>query len=346
MTPKARIASGVGITLVVSACVLYVVFAGVQSFSQAQDAVSPADRPGVVLQKKGMASWLLSKMPVLPWAPQQEQLIAVMIENHQVSRPYHVGLEKAVLIEEFFVEGYISRFVALFRLQDLPPEVGPVRSLRPYFIQAFLPWTSFVFHAGGSPEALDRVQDFNDVQNYNAIYLEEAYYDRKLGVPAPHDLFLPAEDITALLAEDVPVYGRETALPLYPTGRAMAGSGASVIYVNFYSPVHNTQYIYNEKERYYERVNGRTVSPATPENLVFLAMDVEEVGPLGRLAIQSVGKGDALYFRFGRVYKGTWQRSSETEPYQLLQENGEPMVFATGQIWLTSVNSLQRIRFE
>lgn len=348
MSLQSRIASGVGLTLVVSALVLYVVIAGVQSVrGSTVEQAKTLEAEMQVDQKSGLSSWLLSRIPFVPLRSHQEPLVAVMIENHQAARPYHEGLEKAVLIQEYFVEGYISRFVALFRLADMPAEVGPVRSLRPYFIQAFLPWTSFVFHAGGSPEALDRVQDYNDIQNYNAIYLEEAYFDRKPGVPAPHDLFLTSDDVFELLRDDMATYGRVTELPLYKTGRAPSGgSGASVIDINFYSPVHNVQYTYNEKEHNYQRVNGRVVSTATPSNVVVLAMNVEEIGPLGRLAIDSIGSGDALFFRSGQVYEGTWQRSEETEPFQLLDVHGEPMTFATGQIWITVVNSTQRVDWE
>src|SRR3989338_1831670 len=62
--------------------------------------------------------------------------VAVMIENHQEARPEHQWLEGALLIEEFLVESGITRFAVLFDAEDLPERIGPVRSLRPYFVDA------------------------------------------------------------------------------------------------------------------------------------------------------------------------------------------------------------------
>lgn len=345
MSFRERIVLGIGLTILLSIFVLYVVIASMQSVSKETSGTTETAGQQPV-EKQSFSSWIVSRIPLLPWQAKEQQLFAVMVENHQVARPYHAGLEKALFVQEFYVEGYISRFVALFTVDDIPEVVGPVRSLRPYFIQAFLPWTPFVFHAGGSPEALERVQNAADIYNYNALSLEEAFFDRKAGVPAPHDLFLPAEDTSVLLEKQLATYSRKVRLPLYPTGRALRGSGATNISINFYSPVHNVQYIYNQKIQAYQRINGSVISLAAPKNVVVVAMKTKEDGTLGRLAIESIGKGDALLFRSGKVYQGTWQRESETEPYIFLGADGELMRFAAGQIWLTGVNSTSRVRWE
>ena len=289
------------------------------------------------------SGWSLSRLPLLPWKPSERELVAVMIENHELARPFHQGLEEAVMIQEIFVEGFITRFAALFDVRDLPERIGPVRSLRPYFISSALPWTKRFVHIGGSPEALERVEDRSDVHNFDGVYLEEFYFYRQQGVPAPHDLFVTAKSFTDMLADADEKYAQVVQVPLYDVGRAPHGSGATVISVHYYNPLHNVEYEYDGS---YQRTNGRIISPATPSNLVFLQMPVEEVGPFGRLAIETVGSGNALYFRSGKVYFGTWKRASETEPYQLLDTTGENMVFSSGQIWLTVVESLERIDWE
>src|SRR5690606_21380489 len=41
---------------------------------------------------------------------------------------------------------------------NIPSNRGPVRSLRPYYIDWFLPFDASIVHAGGSPEALNDVR--------------------------------------------------------------------------------------------------------------------------------------------------------------------------------------------
>ncbi|MBT7928594.1 DUF3048 domain-containing protein, partial [Candidatus Peregrinibacteria bacterium] len=282
---------------------------------------------------------------VLPWYKKEKSLFAVMIENHQIARLNHEGIEKAEMVHEYFVEGFISRFVALFDSRSIPKRIGPVRSLRPYFLQSIAPWTSVVFHAGGSPEALERVEDHNDFLNFNALYLEDDYFERDSNVSAPHDLFLSKKDTSKLL-EQSDDYLVPVSWPIYETGRAAHGSGASTIDVNFFSTIHNITYTYNEFSRSYNRLNGNILSSAKPSNLIFLQMSTEEIGPFGRLKIDTIGRGDALFFRSGVIYKGIWSRNNERDSFTFSNLNGEPIIFATGQIWITSVDSLQKVSWE
>src|SRR5690606_27579265 len=57
---------------------------------------------------------------------------AVVIENSPDARP-HSGLEQAGVVYEAIAEGGITRFLALYQ-EARPALIGPVRSLRPYFI--------------------------------------------------------------------------------------------------------------------------------------------------------------------------------------------------------------------
>ena len=66
-----------------------------------------------------------------PKPPSPSFLVGVMIDNHEDAMPHQRGLEKALLIEEQFVEGFITRFAAVFDAADLPEQTGPIRSVRP-----------------------------------------------------------------------------------------------------------------------------------------------------------------------------------------------------------------------
>lgn len=64
-------------------------------------------------------------------------ITAVMVENSPESRPQS-GLKDAGVVFEAVAEGGITRFVALYQ-EAQPDLIGPVRSIRPYFVE----WASW-----------------------------------------------------------------------------------------------------------------------------------------------------------------------------------------------------------
>jgi len=284
----------------------------------------------------------LSKLPLLPSSKKERQLVGVMVENHQDARPHQIGLERALLVEEFFVEGYISRFLAIFDADALPKNIGPVRSLRPYFVDGGVPWVRTFFHAGGSPEALERVKEDDLVRNFNGLGLPN-YFTRDDSIAAPHNLFLAGKSILDLLSStDI----HPTLWPPYKTGRNPSDASADNIFINFYSPVHDVRYTYSDWTGTYTRLNGRITAESHPSNVLVLEIPVESVGEYGRLVIPVVGRGRALLFRSGTVQEGAWSKSDANSAFVFTQKDGEPFVFSQGQTWMTVVSYLERVEWD
>lgn len=294
----------------------------------------------------GSVGDFLSHFTFLPSPGGARSIIGVMIENHEDARPHQRGLEDAILIEEFPVEGFISRFHALFDLHDLPAEIGPVRSLRPYFIDAAYPWARMLLHAGGSPEAFDRLAAFPDVVAINGLR-DSRHFLRDDTLPAPHNLFLPwraVEELARELRKDRSF--PHTSWPPYSTGRLRSASGALQITLDFRNPTHDVLYTYDFFSQAYIRRNGGIVSRAQPSNVLILEIPVENIGEFGRLTLDIEGKGRALLFRNGTVERGHWRRSDPKEGFVFEDEKGDPLVFARGQTWMTALPSLERVEWE
>ena len=89
------------------------------------------------------------------------RLVAVMIENHPDSRPQS-GLYQASVVYEAPVEGNYSRFLAIFPSGVEVKKAGPVRSVRPYYLDWVREYGDPLYmHVGGSPEALVKIDNFN-----------------------------------------------------------------------------------------------------------------------------------------------------------------------------------------
>src|SRR3989344_1624479 len=81
---------------------------------------------------------------------EQRLPLAVMIENHQESRPQS-GLTKADVVYETVAEGGITRFMAMFLCNLSDIQVGPVRSVRTYFLDWLCEYPlTPIAHVGGA----------------------------------------------------------------------------------------------------------------------------------------------------------------------------------------------------
>jgi len=290
---------------------------------------------------------IISRLSMIPFSKRDRRMVAVVIENHEDARPHHRGLDSALLIQEHMVEGFISRFVALYDLRTLPDLIGPVRSLRPYFIDSVIPLSSVFLHAGGSPDSILRVEGDPKLISINGLYLDDntkkdPEYFRLPGIPAPHNLFTGKKTVGGMIPSDSGSF----AWPPYKTGGARSASGAKLVKINFFNQDHNVRFEFKRSTGDYKRVNGGVISPTKPRNIIILEMPIKSEREYGRLDIDASGKGPAMLFRSGRLYHGKWIRPNLNKWFEFEDLNGEPMVFAQGQTWMMLVPGLDRVSWE
>ena len=92
------------------------------------------------------------------------------------ARP-QAGLQDAKVVFEAIAESGITRFAAIF--QDPPAVVGPIRSLRLYYLNWDVPFDCTIVHAGGSEEALKAVKEYGvrDLsENYSFMWRSSTNY--------------------------------------------------------------------------------------------------------------------------------------------------------------------------
>jgi len=298
----------------------------------------------VPIVRTSAASKALSKLGLAPFFSSKRTLATVMIENHEDARPFQSGLDRALIVYEWPVEGMISRFAAVFDIKDLPRKVGPVRSLRPYFLESILPWETVIFHAGGSPEALEKIYSSNKLTSINGIagaYWE--LFDREEDSVPPHDLFVNKKVIVAYTRDADP---EPVVWPPYTEGKALPSDQVNEIDITFFSALHNVHYTYNAYSQEYMRTNGNVIRQGFPKNVMILEVPIESTGEYGRLNMPMRGSGRAYLFRSGNLYEGRWKKNGEFSEFEFVDLNDNPLVFAHGQTWITVVPTMDRVSWE
>ncbi len=291
-------------------------------------------------RERGGISDVLSRLRLLPFGSRERDLFSVIIENHEDARRYQQGLPKALLIQEYPVEGFITRFLATFAVDDVPELLGPVRSLRPYFVETVLPWKTPLLFAGGSPEALERAGNVEGLTAINGLRYPKEFM-RDDGIPAPHNLFVDEKAVLFLVNE----HPAHVEWPPYTLGAALRGSGALSIMIDYSNPAHNTVYTFDYFSQGYIRDNGGMTSDTRPRNVLIMEIPVTSISEYGRLWIPLIGQGRAVLFREGRVIQATWKRQNFDAWFTLEQESGSPLLFARGQTWMTVVPAMDRVKW-
>lgn len=101
----------------------------------------------------------------------------VQIPNGADGARPQVGLQNAKIVFEAIAESGITRFAAIF--QNPPAVVGPIRSLRLYYLNWDVPFDCTVVHAGGSDEAIAALRSYGSrdlTENYSYMWRGSANY--------------------------------------------------------------------------------------------------------------------------------------------------------------------------
>ncbi|HSW99688.1 MAG TPA: DUF3048 domain-containing protein [Patescibacteria group bacterium] len=280
----------------------------------------------------------------------QRPTTAVMIENSTFARPQS-GLDKAGVVFEAVAEGGITRFEAIFQ-DTTPTYVGPVRSVRPYYIQWALGFDAAIAHVGGSPEAL------TDMKTWNAKDLDQFYnapsYQRIATRDAPHNVYTGIDQLNALEAKKgfgapkFTGFARKVAKPAKaPT--------ASSIDIAISSADYNSHYDYDPATNAYKRSEGGqphmemdqngAQTQITADTVIALTMPQGIEPDDKHTSYGTIGTGHATIFQDGTATDGTWHKASNNENLTFTDAAGKVITLNPGRTWITVVGNATFVTF-
>lgn len=287
-----------------------------------------------------------SKLTGLPVPPEnnERQVTGIMIENSTDARPQS-GLNDAGVIFEAIAEGGITRFLTLF--QDAEPEyVGPVRSVRPYYVQWAMGFDASVAHVGGSADGLALVRSTKDLDqfaNSGAFWRVNSRY-------APHNMYtsIPklneVENKRGYTKSDYTGFARKEKDSPAPTATARS------IDLNISSATYNVHYDYEPTTNSYKRSEGgkphtdeKSGTQLMPKVVIALVMTQGRNGVY--TTYNTIGSGKVFVFQDGAVIEGTWNKESNKSQFVFKDVNGAPLLLNPGQTWLSVVGSADRVKY-
>ena len=262
--------------------------------------------------------------------------VAIMIENFKAARPQS-GIIDADLVYEANVEGGITRFLAIFQSKR-PEKVGPVRSLRHYFMWLAQEWDAYLVHYGQSfiaEEYFDKI----DVKRLNGFYTDKPFW-RDTTRKAPHNVYI--DPATCLDKID---YKQEAQGFLFDVTKIPDGSPYTDITIPYYKTITIVTYKYDQKKKLNLRsINGKpdvdreTGNQLFAKNIIiqYAKHSILEPGA-GYRDVKLIDKGEAQFFINGSYIEGTWERKGADTKTVYYDDNNNEMYFAPGNTWVQIV---------
>jgi len=266
---------------------------------------------------------------------------AIMIENSPDARPQS-GLKDGEVVYEAIAEGGITRFLVLYQ-QNKPDLIGPVRSVRPYYLDWARPYDASIAHVGGSSLALQQVRDgsWRDIDQF----FNGSYYWRASDRYAPHNVYTSFAKLDAL--NQAKGYTSSHPAEMKRTdGKAVSQPDATSISVHISGPLYDSSYTYDKTSNAYTRSEGgevhndREKGAITPAVVVVMEVPTTQVfEDTFRESMQTTGSGKVTIFQNGTVIQGNWHKNTAADQLSFTDADGKDISLVRGQTWITAIPS-------
>jgi len=285
----------------------------------------------------------------LPSNKQNLRPVIVCINNDFVARPQY-GTSKADVMYEYIMEGYfITRFSGVF-YSDEADRIGPVRSAR--LINYYMaPLYEAALMCSGASDEVRYILKHEANFPYFDIDLDDPgnnVYSTSIG----RDYRTRLQTSSAGFRQWMSEWHVEKSPKIRGfTFGDMPSGGVPAISVSVpYPRSSRVSYSYDSSKGRYLRymgdvahTDGGTNKQLMYENVLIQYASHQDTDivedSLGTVSIRInlFGSGQAILFRDGHAFKGTWQSSNSGDTPRVFDENGREVPFKTGKTWISVV---------
>lgn len=299
------------------------------------------------------------------------------------ARP-QAGLNQAAVVFEAIAEAGITRFAAIFQ-NPTTSAIGPIRSLRPYYLEWDTPFDCTVTHAGGSNEANTALWQ----GNYRDLNESPVYMWRETSNRGWNNLFTSSNDLASFNQNQDYTSSTPKTFPHLTPDEVQAvlaqnfsqnncsnednnclSTIISNISINFgISPLFNTYYTYDTKTNKYTRYfatgnqhltyscsselyHPNTVTscgnpePVAPNVIIAMVVSESLMADNYHENIRTIGSGTATIFQNGKVIEGSWTKTSAEEQIVFRDASGNIIKLTPGQTWISAIPQYGSVSYE
>ncbi|MDF3142024.1 MULTISPECIES: DUF3048 domain-containing protein [unclassified Streptomyces] len=262
-------------------------------------------------------------------------VLAVKIDNVRAARP-PTGLNAADIVYVEQVEAGLSRLMAVYA-QQLPEVIGPVRSARESDLELLGQFDRPTLAFSGAQGKLLPLIDKAPLQAEPPEKASNAYF-RGTDRPSPHNLYLrPGRLMSSAPGTSVLTTG-------FRFGAAPAGGIPETSRTVRFPAARFTFTWSGSQDRWLVAMDGKAARTTDGQRVMAGTVVVQYVkvrrsdfhDSAGNYTpyTETVGAGRAAVLRDGHVYHVNWKRPQATDGTTFTTDDGKPMNFQHGQVWV------------
>lgn len=301
----------------------------------------------------------LTGLPLRAGAP-EDRPVAIMLNNLKGALP-QLGVSQADILYEVLAEGGITRMLGVYQSVEGVGNLGSVRSSRPYYLELALGHDAVYLHAGGSPDAYDKIRAWNvtalDCVNgpyEGSLFWRDVWRRKNLGYE--HSVITSGETISALF----PGYsfrkqhdaGYTCEMSFSEDGTPAGGQTAGTVRVPFsnyktgifsYDPLMGT---YQVSEYGAPYVDGNTGEQVAVTNLLILKTRCANIpgDTYGRITVDLTG-GEGWFACGGSYVPIRWEKEAPAGQLRYETEDGQPLTLGQGHSYVCIVPTDSAVEF-
>jgi len=283
---------------------------------------------------------------------QKRRPVAVMTNNHVDSRPAS-GYNSADIVYEANAESGITRNLAIY-WSNAPEKVGPVRSLRQYYLEWASEYDPLLIRDGCAESTDPKANACGNIFSYGIkdISTIGAWRWNDGRRVAPHNEYnsvknaweyakkmnwdsFPSSIQSLEFKNDANMAdrGEKTVVKTVFHMRLNNGGNYDVIWT--YDKATNT---------YYRKIGGKndidqeTNTQVSAKNIVIQKVQMTNSSDgTARVVIPTIGEGEATILQDGKIITGKWKKGSRTERTKFYDSSGKEVKFNRGRIWISAL---------
>lgn len=307
-----------------------------------QEQPAPQKKPAAITKPEPAPQKYYSPLTgkeVADEAATKANVTAIIIENTPAARPQS-GLQQADVVYEAIAEAGITRFATLHQ-QERPELVGPVRSLRPYYLDWIAPYDASIAHVGGSRLSLQEVRNGTH-RDIDQFHHPDSYW-RATDRFAPHNVYTSFGHLDALNSSLG--FDNSDPQPLERQDTPSSDVAATSIEVLMSGPTYNSAWHYDQEHARYLRSQAgaphvdREHGQIAADVVVVLKMHMDHVMEDGlRENYHTSGTGDAVVFAGGVAHEVSWHKADmRTQISFTNKSDGKEFKLPRGTTWFSAV---------
>jgi hypothetical protein len=304
---------------------------------------APVSQPVVIVQEPEKPKEFFSPLTGVKVSKEDSELpvTAIMIENSPDARPQS-GLKDANVVFEAVAEGGITRFLTLFQ-EAKPDYIGPIRSVRPYYLDWLVAFDAPVAHVGGSPEALAQIRN-EGIKDLD-YGVNSSFYHRINERYAPHNVYTSRAELLELQKSKGWTVSKFTSWERKDDSPSTTVN-AKALDFSISGFLYNPHFDYDSKTNSYLRsqegkphVDEKSGKQINPKVVVAIVLAKSNHPDGVHTVYGATGSGTAYIFQDGTVVKGTWEKKDRQTNVIFKSADGKTIQLNRGNTWVSAVDN-------